>query len=63
MLTHCDYCKYYEILEINYGKCKYNPPQFTESLHYGAFPIIDANDWCGKFKLIGDPKEVQTEKA
>ena len=38
----CNECKFYEVLS---SECHRYPPT-----HYGGWPTVDHNHWCGEFK-------------
>lgn len=54
-IRHCEFCKFYEPVKYTEGKCKYNPPEINPNMQYGAFPVVESNNWCGKFELLGKP--------
>src|SRR5690242_20139871 len=36
---------------LDYGECRFNPPQAFEFEHRVGFPEISPDDWCGKHEV------------
>lgn len=52
MERRCGTCAYWEKQKgQNYGNCRRNAPLIGKDVYYAYWPVTQAKDWCGEYKL------------
>lgn len=63
----CRTCRFWSLMpledsERDYGVCRRSPPQFVEAgVLNGAFPLIEATEWCGEYQEWEDNRAVGSD--
>lgn len=47
---HCPHCKFFKPGTQDQGTCQIHPPTSAGANHHACWPVVQAGDWCGKFK-------------
>jgi hypothetical protein len=64
MNAACKDCRWCERREHD-GTCRINPPRMRGAVTdtgdgaWAAWPIVNTNDWCGKFSPIKPPWDIK----
>ena len=62
--VECKDCRFYA-QRIDYptnGYCRKLPPVLSNKFNFGAWPIVNAADWCGEFRGKDDAEESTSER-